>query len=98
MIVKYFRFVDNDIPSGYVGLAIAHNKIDLFWQIDELGDPFSCELMSVRSASICFKQEEIEGEDDAGDTINSELELSESFLYQDEYCWKKPNWNRSKLY
>jgi len=100
MIAKWFRFIDDDSkPTGWVGLAIAHDKKGLFWQIDEHGNPYSVEVMPLRrGGSVCMEYKYFlneDGETDA-DTIGHEV-CEETPIFEDE-GWKKPNWPEDVLY
>ena len=51
MIAVLFKF-----PAiGYVGVAFGKSQEDLFWLIDEHGDPFSCLIKKVNKGSLCYK-------------------------------------------
>jgi hypothetical protein len=84
MISCAFRFLDlNGDVVGWYGFAFAQNKRELFWQIDEHGDPYRCEVKQLRRGSVCFLQVE----DDIMD-----YELGEVAILDDKK-WKKPNWD-----
>ena len=54
MKAYWFRFTND--TERWVGLAVASDWVDLFWQIDSHGDPFSCEIKKVKgSASVCVQ-------------------------------------------
>lgn len=80
-----FRFVDSDNkPTGYHGVVSALNKLDLFWSIDEFGDPFSAEVMQIRNFSFCFKYDEKVLEPEVG-------EWFWEYVNYDRYNrWEKP--------
>jgi hypothetical protein len=45
VIAYYFRFPNTESKyHGWIGFAVAKNKTDLFWEIDQFGDPFECEI------------------------------------------------------
>jgi len=94
MIACFFRFVDDeDEPTGYAGIAFADNKKDLFWVIDEFGDPYSVQIAKISNSGMCVKYEMSEDED--VDDVYSEVEISERAYYGltgDKRAWKKPSW------
>ncbi len=94
MTSHLFRFVDDEEkPTGYAGIAFAKNKTDLFWLIDEFGDPYSVQIAKTGNYGMCVKYEISEDED--ADDIYSEVEISERAYYGltgDKREWKKPSW------
>lgn len=57
MNLYLFRFLDSDgTPNEWFGIAYAKNASDLYWQIDEHGDPNACLIRKVNCPlSISFK-------------------------------------------
>lgn len=53
MIAYFFRFLEDGKPTGWIGFAVAANQDDMFWQIDEHGDPHSCEIQTADRFSWC---------------------------------------------
>jgi hypothetical protein len=94
MTAYFFRFVDDeDEPTGYAGIAFAANKKDLFWMIDEFGDPYSVQIAKMSQSGMCVKYEI--PEDEEVDAIYSEVEISERAYYGltgDKRAWKRPSW------
>lgn len=94
MTAYLFRFVDDEEePTGYAGIAFAANKTDLFWLIDEFGDPYSVQIAKVGQSGMCVKYEISEDED--VDSVYSEVEISDmayNRLTGDKRAWKKPSW------
>ena len=89
MIAYFFRFVDfKGEPTGYTGLAVAANMTDMFWTIDEFGDPYSVEIKSATEGGVCF----LETED--GDSVTrTEVETCEKNpLATDVIKWRRPTW------
>lgn len=86
-----FRFIDeNNKPTGYYGIAFAQNLYDMFFQIDEHGDPYSVEIKVMNSASVGFivEQEDIYIE-------YSSIGLSDDFfelVIGLDKGFKKPKW------
>ncbi|MEY4411765.1 MAG: hypothetical protein RL560_24 [Actinomycetota bacterium] len=81
-----FRFTHEDGElSGYYGVVVAKDKLDLFWAIDEFGDPYLCEIKKLDKGGICFKH-------DASENEYSELEIGESLIPDPE---EKESWSRA---
>ena len=81
-----FRFThENGELTGYYGIVVAKNKLDLFWAIDEFGDPYRCEIKKLDKGGICFKH-------DANENEYSELEIGESLIPDPE---EKESWSRA---
>ena len=72
MIAVAFRFK----ATGWQGIAVAQNKTELFWQIDEHGDPYGVEIMNLQDGSVCI-------------SVDGEVEWSEAIGYGK---WKTPTW------
>lgn len=53
MIAYFFRFVDEQGPTGWVGFALANNVEDMKWQIDQHSNPFACEIQTVDDFTWC---------------------------------------------
>lgn len=104
MIAKYIRFTDNSKEPGWVGLAVAPNMETLFWVIDEMGDPYSCQLKSVswRGCAVCFT---VGLEEYDGDTLltsdidDRELDYGDGLVdaISDDKGWKTPAWPEQKV-
>lgn len=83
-----FRFIKDDgEQTGYVGFAYAKNMLELFWEIDQFGDPYSVEIKRMKSSSMCMKIIDID------EFELDELELSERFIgIVDEQGFITPEW------
>lgn len=58
-----FRFTDGEKPTGWIGLAVGIDWLDLFWTIDEFGDPFCCEYRPIKAgAAVCWLELKIDPE------------------------------------
>lgn len=103
MTAYYFRQVDNEgVPTGYMGMAVGQDKVDLFWLIDEYLDPYSVEIKTAKRGGYCYLQKNPLGpiadgdgfpatqEDDPED--RSEYEFSEHKARSDDDGWKRPDW------
>ena len=88
MIHVWFRFKDEMGMVYRQGLACAQDKVELFWEIDQHGDPYEVEIASVRrSGSLGVDVEE----DAEGTTTYSEVELGQGIL-DSKLRWKTPRW------
>lgn len=99
MKAYYFRLMDdNDQPTNFVGIAVAKNMADLFWAIDEFGDPYRCQIMPVTaSTGVCMYTKVTRHGGAVDDVERSDIEVSENFPYPDEgKKWKKPEWPNIK--
>jgi hypothetical protein len=77
MKARWFRFKEGD--GEWRGLAIASTVRELFWVIDQFGDPYSCEVSKTYRAGMCALKTEDRG-----------VEYSD-----EELQWVKPKWPRS---
>ena len=77
-----YRFISDDgVPTGYYGVVGANSERDLFWSIDEFGDPFRCELQKLSNIGFCLKLSKGFLDDDCCmDDPYSALEISENIL------------------
>jgi hypothetical protein len=97
MIAVYFRHMGQTDhgygPTGFVGLAVAQNKLDLFWVIDEFCDPYRVELRTAHSGGMCVHLTET-SEDEDEDSDRSEWETSEMLPnpFHSYNKWRKPKW------
>ena len=98
MIAYAFRFpVDENIQ--WIGLAVARDKHEMFWQIDEHGDPYSALIATVKSGvSFCVKATEDRYMDDATgeediDVEYEGVELSHDLSMWEDLRWRKPDWS-----
>lgn len=106
MIAKYVRFTDSSKEPGWVGLVVGYDMTDLFWAIDEMGDPTSCQLKSLggRGCAICFK---VKYDNLAADGAEPDYALMTDFedehddfdygerlwhAISDDAGWKTPDW------
>jgi hypothetical protein len=97
MIAVYFRHMGQTAqgygPTGFVGLAVAQNKSDLFWVIDEFCDPYRVEVQTARKGGMCVHLTET-GDDDDEDPERSNWETSGMLPdpFHTYEKWRKPKW------
>ena len=92
MIAYYFRSLDNEShkPTGWIGMALAQNKTELFWTIDEFIDPYSVEIKTATRGGYCkFIQ--------AADNESVDHETSEREPLISEDGWRAPNWDIAQV-
>ena len=80
MICVYFRFIGTD----WVGLVAAKDMDELFWAIDEQGDPYRAEIKDIGAnhyASVTVN------------TITQDYDLSEGFFGLGG--WYIPEWSEN---
>jgi len=53
VLAYYFRWPGND----WVGLAVAPTMDDIFWVIDEFGDPSEVEIQKTSTGGFCVRQD-----------------------------------------
>jgi hypothetical protein len=99
MIAKYIRFTDSCKAPGWVGLVVAHTRQQLFSTIDEMGDPYSCQLKSLNGygAIMCVTSEfDGDGLAISGDRATQlELDYSERLWWalREDDGWQTPDWS-----
>jgi hypothetical protein len=84
-----FKFInDSGEPTGYYGFAVANSMVDLFWEIDQYGDPYSVLIKKMKRSSMCVKVDVISDEE----LDFNQYEVSEDFIgiLDDEFI--KPEW------
>lgn len=107
MKAVYYRFLNEDGNfTDYVGMAIAKDMVDLFWIIDEFGNPHSCVIKDIQGGGICFNvkslglDESEETEELQEESCDLEFELSGAFASQlTSNKWQTPKWpSPEKIY
>ena len=108
----WFRFLAPDGHEGrdtsFVGLAVAANMVDLFWEIDQYGNPFEVEIQPVqRGGSFCVGVQKTQ---EFGvpffEPKNSTLEVSEATPLEVSDApsnkpnpdWQTPKWPRNRSF
>lgn len=87
MIAYFFRFISDGEPTGHVGFALAENKEEMLWQIDEHGDPYHCQIKTTANFSWCAKSECF------GDVVDmSNHETSSNTPMPKDNGWRDPPW------
>ena len=97
-----YRFISDDgVPTGYYGVVGANSERDLFWSIDEFGDPFRCELSKLSSAVICFKAAKVwlDGVEIFAGECMTNIEIGESFMDAifNDNKFKKAVWSKEMI-
>ena len=97
-IVKLKRSKDHKLGDGdeMVGFFVATDLVELFWTIDELTSPFSCEFKTVRNGGVLWPglakilSMDEEDEDCESETFNEPSILSErlDMAISDHRKWK----------
>lgn len=89
MIAKWFRFKNDN--ENRIGLAVAATKKDLFWEIDQYGDPYACDVINIQYGSMLIEVKAEFNEEKDTDTEYGDLEISESSPMPeiDEDKWKR---------
>ena len=79
MKVVAFRFTDEDGPTGWVGFATGQDWTELFWTIDEFGDPYCCEYKTLSNYGVgaCWRETWKPGPGEHRRLTRSGFELSE---------------------
>jgi hypothetical protein len=91
MIAYFFRFLKDSEPTNWLGFALAKDKDDMLWQIDQHGDPYSCEIQTTSNFSFCGQWDENE-EKYTGHETSEECPAS-----ADPDGWRKPPWVLRRL-
>ncbi len=97
MIAYFFRFVDEDKPVGWFGFALAQDQDDMFWQIDEHGNPNQCEIQTTTEFSWCGLWKPTDADYDGplqwfgGAFVDHEVSES-AYGLPDASKWRKPPW------
>jgi len=92
MIACWFKW-DRDGDSAWMGFAMAENKTELFWEIDQYGDPYTCEVISERRSGSHCSLVQVDEEDGWRVVVErSELEVAEREPLVDDDRWRSPNW------
>jgi hypothetical protein len=93
MAAYFFRFLGYDNqPNGLRGFVFARTRLELFWAIDQHGDPYSCELKTARMGSLSYRTNL---EDPEADEPYGGLELGDCFwrAHYEKKGWKVPTWD-----
>lgn len=98
----WFRWIDDKGKKGWMGLAVARTPEELFWEIDQHGDPTTCEVLPVKHGSFCVEVnspmfQEATGESDV-ETRLRDFTPGEDFFCMQDVKWRKPNWHLSQAY
>jgi len=85
-----FRFIDLSTgkPTGFVGIAWARDMKELFWEIDQYGNPYSVEIAVLPVASVCSQYY---GDNDVFQNPYGDIEVSENLLNISKNKWVRPD-------
>jgi hypothetical protein len=91
VIAYFFRFVNQDGPTGWFGFAVARDQDQMFWQIDEHGPANACEIQTATEFSWCGFWTDGNDADEGG--AFGDHEVSESaYGLPDASKWRTPPW------
>lgn len=98
----WFRWIDEGGKKGWMGLAVARTTEELFWEIDQHGDPTTCEVLPVKHGSFCIEVNRPMFRDPLVEpgprTRLRAFAPGEDFLNLQDAKWRKPNWHLSQVY
>jgi hypothetical protein len=105
-IVKLKRSKDHKLGDGdeMVGFFVATDLVELFWTIDELTSPFSCEFKTVRNGGVLWpgpaKILSMEEDEDCEESFDEPSILSErlDMAIGDHRKWKSSPDNFEYIY
>lgn len=89
---------EKNLPDGFYGIAFARTHRELFWQIDEFLDPFSCEIAILEKGALLIN---LQFDKENCPTIkpcktasdDEDFEISESMWGLPELDWVTPTWD-----
>lgn len=89
-----FRFLNgNEKPTKWHGFAFADTVEELFWKIDEHGDPNMCEIMAADCFSLCFETKKDKDGAHVHEVMNKKTELADAAWGAINFGdWVKPVW------
>jgi hypothetical protein len=91
-VAVVFRFVNEDGPTGWIGVAVASDWTGIFHTVDEFGDPGACEYRPLPMGSgVCWHEDrETDGGPDIVWCEPNKIELSERVpnSLDDEKRWR----------
>lgn len=80
-----YQCIFKNDDCNYHAFVNADNLEQLFWRIDEYGDPYGCEIYAINNISFCFKSQNFDG-----DFIFSKFEIGEMMCFDIESPKGKP--------
>ncbi|CAB4126094.1 hypothetical protein UFOVP73_19 [uncultured Caudovirales phage] len=84
-----FRFTEGPTKKGFIGVAFGQNLEDLFWTIDEFGDPGLCEYKPVFEGGACWLEKMTYAQDELTEVTRTRFEISEHMPnVEDDDGWK----------
>lgn len=88
MLAYLYRFKGSD----WIGVAVGNDKEDVFWVIDEAGDPYNVEIMTLRRGGVCWESKE--------ESHVTSIEPSEFVIgaishgnWMPNTGWREPRWS-----
>lgn len=73
-------------PSGWHGLAVARDLYELFWLIDEEGDPYAAQIKPIKAGFVAFRVDEDERLEEA--TVSEKARDA----IDEQDGWRFPDW------
>ena len=96
MKAYHFKFDDGKSDSHYQGIVVSEDLYDLFWLMDEFGDPYSAKFITAGkySVGLCIKITENDDLDDEGNVTfeQSEWEMGGCLPLRDDDRWECIDW------
>ena len=96
MNAYFFKFDDGKSDSYYQGIAVANSISDLFWQIDEFGDPSAAKFIpaSAYTSGFCVKITESKDYDGEGNYgfVTSDHEIGGCAPSREDDRWESMDW------
>ena len=90
MKAYYFRLMDGKEYTGYSGMVVGQNMIDIFWQIDEYCNPHYCQIREASFGGYCRKDNK-----NNEDFETSEYEFSDYHpLHDESEQWYVCDWDK----
>jgi len=89
MLAYLYRFKGSD----WIGVAVGKDKEEVFWVIDEAGDPYRVEIMTLRRGGVCWESKE---EGHVTDIDPSEFVRGANISHGNwmpNTGWREPRWN-----
>lgn len=95
MLAVFFRLINDDGPTGKTGLAVGNSYHEIFLAIDEVGDPYYCEIAKLPRKKrgnwtyVSWTEEKESGAMDDESLFETSMNFPSAF---DDEEWVKPPW------